>query len=126
MPGERLMVHHKAAAQIHQARSIFHGAHLIFAKQILILRLAIDVQRDHIRNLQQLAEDHPAGVSARHHETPRACPAPPPDPTPATQSSRSPQSPASVPALRAIPPTTYSTPRHAPACSPQTSAASAG
>ena len=32
MPRQRLMIHHKPAAQIDQARSIFHSAELVFAQ----------------------------------------------------------------------------------------------
>ena len=61
------MIHYKPAAQIDQARSIFHCADLIFPKQILILRLPIHMQSDHVGSFQQLAKAHSASISARQH-----------------------------------------------------------
>ena len=61
------MIHNKAAAQIDQASSILHCREFFFAKQILVLRFAVDVQSDHVSGLQQFAEAYRAGISPRQH-----------------------------------------------------------
>ena len=61
------MIHHKSAAQINQHRAILHRAELIFAKQILIRCLPVDVQRDHVRSFQQFSKAHWPRISPRQH-----------------------------------------------------------
>ncbi len=61
------MIHHKTAAQINQARSIFHSQNLVFPKQILVLYLPIHMQGDHIGSFQQFPKANRTSVSARQH-----------------------------------------------------------
>ena len=67
MLGQRLVIHHKPAAQINQARAFLHPLEFVLGKQVPILRLAVHVQRDHIRCLQQFTKAHRPRIAPRQH-----------------------------------------------------------
>src|ERR1700722_18237942 len=64
MPSQSLMIDHKPAAQVNQASAIFHGGELFFAKQILVLRLAVDMQSDYVGRGQQFMKADGPRISA--------------------------------------------------------------
>src|SRR5579862_4805251 len=61
---QRFVIHYKSSAQIQEACAILHRSELILPKQILILRLAVDMQRHHVSRLQQFAESYATCIAA--------------------------------------------------------------
>src|ERR1700681_1692309 len=56
------MIHHEPAAQINQASAMLHSAEFVLPEQVLVLCLAVDMQGDHIRGLQQFAKTYRARI----------------------------------------------------------------
>src|SRR5215475_2075557 len=61
------MIDDEPAAQVKETCAVLHGTELFGAKQVSILRLPVDVQRDYIGHFKQLSESHRARVSACEH-----------------------------------------------------------
>ena len=58
------MIDHKTAAQVQEAGAILHGPEFLVPEKVLILLLAIDMERDHVGDLQQFAEGYRTRIAA--------------------------------------------------------------